>query len=96
MKTVSSDGFQRSFEFALPPLLEPVVIITERETEVPPLLTRSGGNLIWGGGWHGLGQDVQVAIFRGEAVVRERGNYDGGLFPFPHRSLYPTRLPEKL
>ena len=34
-------------------------------------LTRSCGNLIWRGSWHRLGQDVQVAIFKEEEMVRE-------------------------
>ena len=54
---------------------KPVVIITELERDgrisfptiaaISADLTLSGGNLIWGRSWHGLGEDVQVAIFRG-------------------------------
>ena len=71
---------------------KPVVIITELERDgrlssptiaaISADLTLSGGNLIWGRSWHGLGEDVQVAIFRGRRHWLERGGITmGGYFP---------------
>ena len=60
---------------------------SKRETDVSLAaisadLTLSGGNLIWGRSWHGLGEDVQVAIFRGRRQWLEReGITMGGYFP---------------